>query len=110
MPNRLNRLEVLNDEAGVRVFVAQSVRARLLGLALLPDLPRDCALFLPRCSSVHTFGMRFPLDITFLNAHGRKLRTAWGVPPRRVVRHSGAVAVLERRVRRQAWPTSDVSR
>ena len=95
----------------VSVFVASSFTSRVLGLALLKDMPRTTALLIPGCSSVHTFGMRFPLDVTFLDDQGRKLRTAWGVPPRRVVRQRGAAAVLERRAaRRQAWPTSDVSR
>ncbi len=79
--------------------MADTFLSRLLGLAFLDEVPRTCALLLPRCSSVHTFGMRFPLDVTFLDADGCQLRTAWGVAPARFVRHRGASAVLERRSR-----------
>jgi uncharacterized membrane protein (UPF0127 family) len=64
---------------------ARCTLARLLGLALLKDLPADHALLIPRCSSMHTFGMRFDLDVLFLSAD-RVLRVAPGVPPRRVLR------------------------
>ena len=99
VPRRLEGLEERASAEGLRVFVARSVRARLLGLALLRDLPPDCGLLLPRCSSVHTFGMRFDLDVCFLDAAGRKLRVVAAVPPGRFVAHRGAAAVLERRSR-----------
>ena len=90
-------LEERRYGGGLRVFVAWSARARLLGLALLCDLPLDCALLLPRCSSVHTFGMRFCLDIVFLDDAGAELSRRVAVPANRFVRHAGAAAVLERR-------------
>ena len=98
LPARLQRLEHRTDGT-VSVFVANTFATRLLGLAFLAeeDAPTTHALLLPRCSSVHTFGMRFALDISFLDAQGSKLRTAWNVPPRRIVRQKGAAAVLERR-------------
>jgi hypothetical protein len=40
--------------------------------------------------------MRFPLDLCFLDAAGRPLAIHLGVPPRRVVWHRSAAAVLER--------------
>lgn len=109
VPARLGRLEQLPAPVG-RVFVARSLRERLLGLALIADLPDDCALLIPRCASIHTFGMRFALDVTFLGADGRELRCVRGVGRGRVLRHSGAAAVLERRSRDQAEPTSALSR
>jgi len=98
LPARLRRLEHRTDGT-VSVFVASTFASRLLGLAFLAEhqAPPTRALLLPRCSSVHTFGMRFALDISFLDAHGNRLRTAWNVPPRRIVRQGGAAAVLERR-------------
>jgi uncharacterized protein len=50
---------------------------------------------IPRCSSVHTFGMRFELDLFFLDQEGRVIASRRRVPPRRVVWQRGAVAVLE---------------
>jgi hypothetical protein len=96
LPRRLRRLDAA-AVCGVRVFLARSFRARLLGLAWLRSLPADCVLLIPGCRSVHTFGMRFALDVTFLDGAGRELRTVRGVRPGRVVACRGATAVLERR-------------
>ena len=75
--------------------VAIGPRARLLGLAWLPLEGAGSGLLIPRCASVHTFGMRFPLDVVFLDAAGRSLAIRRGVPPRRLLGHRGARAVLE---------------
>jgi uncharacterized membrane protein (UPF0127 family) len=88
---RLPRARVLERE----VAVAAGFRARLLGLALLDRAGADRGLLIPRCRAVHTFGMRFALDVYFLDGHGRVLGARTGVPPRRFVRHPGATAVLE---------------
>jgi uncharacterized protein len=76
------------------VVVARSRRARLLGLALRRRPPAH-ALLLPRCRSVHTFGMRFPLDLIWLDRDGRVLRVDEAVPPWRVRSCRHAAAVLE---------------
>jgi uncharacterized membrane protein (UPF0127 family) len=96
IPDRLARLEEVATAEGRRVFVAWSPRARLLGLAWLDELPLGCALLIPRCRSVHTFGMRFALDVDFLDADGRAIHCVRGVPPRRLAWCRGAAAVLER--------------
>jgi uncharacterized protein len=97
LPRRLRELDQAALHGCPRAFVAESARARLLGLAWLDDLPADCGLLIPRCGSVHTFGMRFALDVAFLDPHGQVLRTARAVPPRRMLWCRGAAAVLERR-------------
>jgi uncharacterized protein len=75
--------------------VADSFRSRLRGLAWRRRSQAGPGLLIPRCASVHTFGMRFALDVCFLDRGGRILAVRRGVPPRRVVRHHGAAAVLE---------------
>lgn len=60
-------------------------------------MPADEALRIPRCRSIHTFGMRFPLDVIFLDADGRAIRVDRDVPPWRVVSCRGADAVVETR-------------
>ena len=89
-----------SGHAGERVFVASSFWSRLLGLALLPSLPRECALLLPGCSSVHTFGMRFCLEIRFLDERGEVIRRESRVSAGRMLREPGAAAVLEWRSER----------
>ena len=94
---RFERLEWIELDGCPRAYVATTARARLLGVAWLDDLPEGVGLLIPRCSSVHTFGMRFALDIDFLDAERRVLRRVEAVAARRVLWHRGAVAVLERR-------------
>ncbi|KGI78943.1 DUF192 domain-containing protein [Oleiagrimonas soli] len=65
-----------------RVLVPQVWRAErpwsrmrgLLGRPPLQDRARQ-ALWLTPCGSVHTVGMRYPLDIVFLDRDGRVLAT-----------------------------------
>ncbi len=95
MPRRLRRLRRLADEHGAAVYVAASPLARLLGLAGLREMPPRSALLVTRCSCVHTFGMRFPIDVLFLDDHCDVVAERRGVRPGRVVRHRGAAAALE---------------
>src|SRR3954452_3426009 len=73
--------------------VARGFRARLLGLAFRRSAPE--ALLISRCRSVHTCGMRFAIDVVFLDGEGRVLRVAERVRPWRVVSCRGARAVIE---------------
>jgi hypothetical protein len=75
------------------VLVAERFLARLAGLAGLRAPPPAAGLLIPRCRSVHTFGMRFAIDVLFvtleqesLNVHDVHAR----VPPLRLVRASPA--------------------
>jgi uncharacterized membrane protein (UPF0127 family) len=51
----------------LHVWVAESLAARLAGLAWLRHWPDSHALLLPCCRSVHTVGMRFPIDVAFVS-------------------------------------------
>ncbi len=99
--------------AQVTALVATSLRSRLLGLAFLDEPQARCLLF-PRCSSVHTFGMRFAIDVVFVDlsrvgpgmrdlratpgSSGRILKVVAGVTPRRFARLGGdAQAAMRRR-------------
>jgi uncharacterized protein len=74
--------------------VARGARARLVGLAWRHEPPVE-ALLLPRTRSVHTFGMRFALDLHWLNQDGVVIRVDRAVPARRVRTCLRACAVLE---------------
>lgn len=80
---------------GYSVPIAHGRWARLLGLALLSRERAGAGLLIPRCSSVHTIGMRFRLDVVFLDREGRPLRTVAAVRPFRVIGCRGAAAALE---------------
>lgn len=60
------------------------------------SLPLGEGLWLPGVTSVHTVGVRFALDVLFLDAEMRTLRVVTNVPPGRwLVRASGAAHTLE---------------
>lgn len=80
---------------GHEVHVAIGARARLLGLAHLDRDRAGPGLLIPRCASVHTFGMRFALDVHFLDGDGTVVSVRRGIRPRRVVFCSTAAAALE---------------
>ena len=75
-----------------RIEVADTFARRLRGLMLrrAPAAP----LLLTRTSSVHTCWMRFPVDVTFLDARGRVLREV-RLRPWRAAWCRGAAYVLE---------------
>jgi uncharacterized protein len=77
------------------VPVAVSRRARLLGLALLDRRRAGAGLLIPGCRSVHTFGMRFALDLVFLDFELRPIAFRRSVPPGRFAFERRAQAVLE---------------
>ena len=93
-PLRFRRLPTA-EVASRRVAVAVTVPSRLLGLALLRPGRAGEGLLIPRCRSVHTFGMRFPIHVFFLDAERRPLAMCAAVPPNRVVSDRRADAVLE---------------
>jgi uncharacterized protein len=80
---------------GFTVPVATGLPSRLLGLALLRRKRAGPGLLIPRCRSVHTFGMRFQIDVLFLDEDDRVIELRRAVPPCRVLRCPGAMAVLE---------------
>lgn len=80
---------------GREVRVATTFRARLLGLAHLDLEQVGTGLLIPRCSSVHTFGMRFALDLYLLDRDGAVIEARHGVPGRRVAFCRRAAAIVE---------------
>lgn len=93
-PHRFRNLSTLPVQ-GVPVPIATTQLARLLGLALLPRETAGSGLLIPRCRSVHTFGMRFPIEVVFLDRELEPIRTAGRVMPGRFISDRRASAVLE---------------
>lgn len=79
---------------GRKVLVAAGFHVRLLGLAYL-DRSEAVPLLIPRCRSVHTFGMRFDLDLVFLDTNGDVCAYSRSVSSRRFAFCGRASAVLE---------------
>lgn len=81
---RLGPLErrPLSDK-GLSLHEAVAFGERRRGLAGLDALPPEVGLHIHRCNAIHTFGMRFPLDLLWLDRHGAVVRIDRGVPRRR---------------------------
>jgi uncharacterized membrane protein (UPF0127 family) len=92
---RLDALERRPLPGGLTLFVAGDRRSRTLGLAHLDVLAPDHALLIERCRSVHTAGMRFALDLLWLDATGALVRLDRAVAPRRLRTCPRARAVVE---------------
>ncbi len=67
-----------------RGLVAESRRERARGLLGRDGLEPGVCMVLRPCRLVHTFGMRFALDLLFLDARGRIVKVARGVRPGRL--------------------------
>ena len=91
---RLSRLPRIT-RLGLNLPLAVDARSRLLGLALLDREHAGTGLVIPRCRSVHSYGMRFSLRVIFIDAQGRPLLELAELPPRRLASHRRADAVIE---------------
>ena len=61
--------------------VADSFRGRFWGLMGTKDLHSSEGLALIPCNSVHSFFMKFPIDVLFLDAQGRVLHCHEAMKP-----------------------------
>ena len=79
------RLVNLTREAVLaeRAAVAETPRARNRGLLGTDSLADGCGLLIVPCRQVHTFGMRFPIDVAVCDADLVVLRTR-RLPPGRM--------------------------
>ena len=85
----------------LEVTVLSTWRERLRGLlGTGPDAP---PVMLTLCSSVHTFGMCYALDLAFIGERGEVLLVCRGVGPGQVRAHPRARCVIERPAREGEW-------
>jgi uncharacterized protein len=92
---RFEGLPVTEYGDGLVVVEARTHRSRRRGLAKLDQLHPDHALLIPKCPAVHTFGMRFALDLIWLGSGGTVVRVDRDVAPRRMKLCTRARTVVE---------------
>ena len=82
---------------GVKIHVANTFLKRLLGLYVYRHLYFGDGVWLVPCNSIQTIGMKFQIDVVFLNTMRRVVRVVEGVPPGRIVgqRGNGIHSTLE---------------
>ena len=73
------------DKVLARVGLARNFGERLFGLARRRTLDLDEGLWLRPCNGIHTFGMRFPLDVVVIDRHNRVLSVVEGLRPNRIL-------------------------
>lgn len=79
-----------------RIERADSFISRLKGLLGRAELPAGAGLMISHCTSVHTLGMAFPIDVLHLDKHGRVKRVIRNMVPGRIGPWvPGGAAVLE---------------
>jgi len=69
----------------VELRVASGFFSRLIGLLGRRSLPDEQGLLIAPCDSIHTIGMRFPIDVVFLDRRGQVLRVVEALKPWRVI-------------------------
>lgn len=77
------------------VMKTSSVKERMQGLLCRNPLKEDEALLIQPCSSIHTIGMRYPIDVVFLNQDLSIKKIFTDVKPWRFAISFGAAMVLE---------------
>ena len=83
-------------ELAARVKVADSFFSRLRGLLGASSLPQGEGLWIVPCKGVHTFGMRFPIDVLFLDKDNRVVQSIVNIRPNRYTPiFRAAVSALE---------------
>lgn len=74
-----------NDVVVPRLEVANTYWTRLRGLQFRKSLAPDQGILMERCSSIHTFWMRFSIDVIMLGANGEVLEIRPSISPWRIV-------------------------
>lgn len=66
-------------------FIAESYMSRFLGLMGRKTIPQNEAICFPRCNSIHTFFMRFPIDVILVGEDGKIVSVVQAMKPWRLL-------------------------
>lgn len=85
MENKIYKLKINNGITICHKMVqAKKMVSRMIGLMFVEAMP-DCDGFLiTPCTSIHTFFMRFPLDIVFLDKNFKVVKVIHNIKPWRM--------------------------
>lgn len=78
-----------------RVLTAFDSESRRKGLLKHDSLPASTAMIIAPTNAIHTFFMKFPIDIAFVSKDGRVVKIRSRVPAWRMTGSLRAYAVLE---------------
>jgi uncharacterized protein len=90
------RLTRANDDRVIQnISKTTNFFERMCGLLTKPPLKENEGLLISPCSSVHTFGMRYPLDLVFLDKQWIIVKIVESLKPYRMSLSGSASMVLE---------------
>ncbi len=69
---------------GKRISKAVTFFQRTWGLLGRKELKKDEGLYIPKCRSIHTFFMRFTIDVVFIDGDNRITRVVPSLVPFRI--------------------------
>ena len=90
-------LSVPGDARVLSIRLAATWFSRAIGLLATPRLDDPCGLWIVPCNSVHTFWMRYAIDVVFVDARGVVMKVVPMLKPWRMAGCRGARATLELR-------------
>lgn len=79
----------------IKGMQTQSMKERLGGLLVLQALEQDQALWITPCNSVHTFGMKYALDLVYIDKNNKVRSLVSHIKPWRASLCIQAKAVME---------------
>jgi uncharacterized membrane protein (UPF0127 family) len=90
------RLTDANDNCVIKnVYKTTNFFERMLGLLAREKLKTDEGLLITPCSSVHTFGMRYTIDVIFLDKELTIIKIVKSLKPWRMAASNASCTVLE---------------
>jgi uncharacterized membrane protein (UPF0127 family) len=91
--------EVINQDNKAilvsKLYIAQTFWPRLKGLLGTSELAAGNGLLIHPCSSIHTFGMKYPIDVIFLSSELEVLRVIDSISAMRAACCLGSAMALE---------------
>jgi uncharacterized membrane protein (UPF0127 family) len=83
--NKIYKLILKNGEVvSHKMVTATNIFSRMLGLMFSAELPNCDGFLISPCNSIHTFFMRYPLDVLFLDKNFKIVKVIYGLSPWRM--------------------------
>ncbi len=88
--NKLNRIKAIRKTDSLPVadpcYLAKGFFERLVGLMGESELQHGEGLWIEPCNSIHTFFMKFPIDVLYLDREGKVVEIQREIKPWRVAK------------------------
>ena len=88
-------IESSGELLATRIEIAGDSASRRKGLLGRDRLEPGCGVVIAPSQGIHTFGMRFAIDIVAVSRDGTVVKIRPAVPPRRIVLAFSAYAIIE---------------